>query len=82
MNNTCLVCDQEAKNHYRLTEVTSDFVIFTCLIQLLRSPSTFSSCATEEKGKKLKSKEAFTMHTPVETTKSRRGNVEKEKPDT
>lgn len=29
-----------------------DFVIVTRLIQLLRSQSTFSSCATKEKGKK------------------------------
>lgn len=57
--------------------MTSDFVIFMCLIQLLRSPSTFSSCATEGKKKKQKSKAAFTIHTAVEKTKAARGNVEK-----
>lgn len=69
MNNTCLVCDQEAKTHCRLTEVTSDFVIFMCLIQLLRSLSTFLLVPQKKKGKKQKRKEAFAIQSPVEKPK-------------
>lgn len=66
------------KKHCRLTAVTRDSVTSICLIRVLRSESTFSSCATEETGKKRS--KGFTVHIPVDKKKKREGMLKKEKP--
>jgi len=53
MNNTCLVYDQKAKNHYKLTEVTERF----CHIQVFNPASQkpkrfFFSCRRREETEK------------------------------